>query len=173
MTFRAFDASIINRIAADPQVHRAMGLDPDDPPMTFDQFVGDPDHFIILDNRDDAAMIAEWRGPGIWEAHSMTLPTCRGADAFKMGVAMLTEMFTQHGADIVWAQTPHFNLPQRGFNRKLGAKSMGHGRNHVLDCDVEFFRFDKAEWLAQFNNAKSPSDSVILVDGKRNLEGSV
>ena len=161
---RSFDAAIINLVAAHPEVHKALGLDPDDPPMTFDQFVGDPERFIILDNRKDAAAIFEWRGPGLWEAHSMTLPTCRGTDALAMGVAMLTEIFTLHGADIVWAQTPHFNLPQRGFNRKLGAKSMGHGHNHVMNCPVEYFRFDKAEWLAPktcFRFERAEGDRIV------------
>ena len=147
MTLRTYDATVLNSIAADPTVAESMGWDGGEP-MTFDKFAADPVHFILMDNGVDAGTIFEWRGPRIWEVHTMSLPSCRGENVFKVGLAIWREMFRDH-ADIIWTQCPISNLPARGISRKIGGRSMGFGESHLVG-QVEYFRFDRDDWLARF-----------------------
>jgi hypothetical protein len=69
--------------------------------------------------------ILVWCGPGIYDAHDFILPEGRGAWARKACLQILHKAFREHGARLVWAQTPVENRACKLFNRILGFKSRG------------------------------------------------
>ncbi len=149
---RTFDASIHNRIGNDPSVVTAIKHDPALGPIFFDELAKEPDYFALLHNGKDAASIFEFRGPGIWESHTMFLPSCRGRKGIEAAKAMIHEMFTEHGADILWGATPIDNRAAQMFNRFIGAKTLGTGV-HAVSGPVRYFRVDKAEWVRDHWNS--------------------
>lgn len=72
---------------------------------------------------EGGGQLFQWRGPGIYEAHSFYL--VRGRAALDRGAEAIRRMFADHGAEMVWRATPLSNRAARWFNRKLGFRSRG------------------------------------------------
>lgn len=143
---RALDARVHNEIANHPDVVRNLEWDADRGLLTFDHLVPHPEHYIFLHNETrELALIFEWSAPGVWQVHTMSLPSIRGR-AVPDAKSLFHEMFVQHGADMIWGQTPLHNVAARKFNLKVGAESYGTGHHHIAG-DVEYFRNSKARWL--------------------------
>lgn len=79
---------------------------------------------IPLSNGEDALALFELTAPRIYQSHTMFAKTCRGRRAIDTGREMVRWMF-DHGADIVWGTTPHWNRAAIWFNRQIGAKPIG------------------------------------------------
>lgn len=160
---RTFDATAHNFIANHPQTIRALEWNPDKGPLVFDKLAADPAFYALLHNgtRDIAfeeveggvfpadfptlALIFEWSAPGIWQVHTMSRPEARGT-LVEDAKRLMYEMFVQHGADMIWGQTPITNIAARKFNVKIGAEIAGQGLHHVSG-PVEYFRNSRARWL--------------------------
>lgn len=148
---RAFDATIHDRIANHPDVIRKLEWNPDQGPMSFADLAADSEHFVLLHNpTDDLGLIFEWSAPGVWQVHTMSLPSIRG-NAVEDAKALLHEMFVLHGADMIWGQTPLHNVAARKFNTKIGAVPCGESVHHIAG-PVEYFRNSRARWLADHWN---------------------
>lgn len=149
---RTFNPDIPNRIANHPDVVRQLGWNPEDHPETngwllLGDQVADRDRWVFLVNEtEDFCFMFEWSAPGVYQMHTAALPSCRGKRAVKAGKQLLHEMFTQHGADMVWGMTPLDNKAARLFNRWVGGVSCGFGEHHVSG-PVEYFRNSRARWL--------------------------
>jgi hypothetical protein len=135
LIYRATDARIHNLIANHPQVTPTInysGTYADFTPL-FEQ----PDHYILLHDGEGAASIFEWSAPGIWQGHSLYLPERRGKEGIQSGREMVAWMF-DHGAEMLWGQTPLDNRPALMFNRLLGFKPAGQGV-HFVAGPVQYF----------------------------------
>jgi hypothetical protein len=155
---RTHNAIIHNLIANHPRVKPNLvmqGIDPESSePLLFFECAARPEHYVLLHNGShdldpdaNAAMIFEWSAPGVWEQHTMFLPTCRGRKALDAGRQFLRHMFEVEGALMVWGQTPVGNRPACWFNRQLGGKSVGFGEQYSFG-ECEQFRLLRAEWDA-------------------------
>lgn len=151
---RTYDASLHNLIGNHPEVICNIQHDPELGPVFFDELARDPANFALLHNGSDAAMIFHWSAPHIWQMHTLMLPSCRGAAAKREGKKLIREMFVEHGAEILWGQTPLDNRAARIFNRWIGAKSVGFGNHHVSG-PVEYFRNNREDWLRDHGEAKT------------------
>lgn len=118
MIQRETDADLLNRIANDPAIlpHFDLGRTG---ALDFTPCVLTPDDYIILSNGSDACALFEWSAPNVWEGHTMFLPSCRGKRAVETGKAMMAWMF-DHGADMIFGQTPLHLRHVRWFNRAIG-----------------------------------------------------
>ena len=145
---RTFDASLHNVIGNHPRVVTAIEHDPALGPIFFDNLANEPAFFALLHNGADAAAIFEWSAPGVWQSHTMFLPSCRGRKGIEAAKMMMAEMFLLHDADILWGQTPVHNRAARLFNKWIGAEERGRGVHHVAG-DVVYFRVDKDNWLSE------------------------
>jgi hypothetical protein len=98
---------------------------------------------IILSNGVDAvAAFEEGNLKGIYQAHTMFAPSCRGRLAIEAGRAMLKWMF-DHGASGIWGATPMSNRAARWFNRQIGGSVVGQD-TFEAEGPVELFVFGKA-----------------------------
>ncbi|NYD88747.1 hypothetical protein [Sphingomonas melonis] len=136
MIRRETDAGLINRIANDSAIlpHFDLGRTG---ALDFTPCLMAPDDYIVLSNGKDAAAMFEWSAPNVWEGHTMFLPSCRGRRAVETGKAMMAWMF-EHGAEIIWGQTPTIYRHVRWFNRQVGFSLAGIGFHHVSG-EVERF----------------------------------
>ena len=139
MIVRATDAILHNYIANHPEVKPTIFYGEGD--IDFSPVFDDPEHHILLHDGEGAASIFEWSAPGVWQGHSMFLPESRGRTGVRAGRAMIDWMF-DHGAKMIWGQTPLGNRPARMFNRLIGAKANGTGVHHITG-PVEYFVFER------------------------------
>lgn len=130
------DATLINAIANLPEVRPHFsyhGKDLDFSPVL--------NACVFLTNGEDAVGIFEERGadgpkPGVWQAHTMFAPTCRGSKALTTARAMLDHM--KPHATAIWGTTPIKNKAARWFNRKLGFVAIGFD-TYEAEGPVELF----------------------------------
>lgn len=139
MIVRATDASFHNYVANHPTVKPTLGYNEDY--TDFTPLFEHPELYTLLHDEVGAASIFEWSAPGVWQAHSLFLPESRGRNGIETGKAMLAWMF-EHGARMVWGQTPIDNRAARMFNRLIGGKSDGKG-HHFMAGPVEYFVFER------------------------------
>lgn len=154
---RIFEPDIPNIIANHPDVIRSLEWKPEDHPETkgfllLDAQVADTDNWIFLiSSNGELCLFFEWSAPGVYQMHSLSLPTFRGKDMMNAAKKLIEAMFIEYGADMIWGMTPLGNRAARMFNRKIGAKSCGF-KTHFAAGDCELFRNSKARWIAEFQN---------------------
>jgi hypothetical protein len=83
--------------------------------------IADDKNVLLFDG--GGGQFFHWRGPGIYEAHSIYI--ARGKDALGKGREAIRRMFHEYGAEKIWRATPLKNRPARWFNRQLGFRSLG------------------------------------------------
>lgn len=121
MTARTFDAPAVNAICNHPLVLPGLSLGAESIDVTD----------LLADRRNLAFMgahggaVFHWTGPRIYAAHDFFLPEGRGRWALAASREMLSRVFAEYGARMVWAETPVENRACRMFNRWLGFKSLG------------------------------------------------
>jgi hypothetical protein len=135
MIRRETGATLVNRIANHPAVLPYFDLGKRDA-LDFTPCI-ESDEYRILSNGGDAVAIFEWSAPGVWEGHTMFLPTCRGRSAVEAGKALCGWMF-DHGATMLWGQTPSILRHVRWFNHRIGFEPAGIGL-HPVHGEVERF----------------------------------
>ncbi len=140
MIRREWDAELHNRIANDPAVKPTFGYNQG--PTDLSPLLAEPESYILLSNGSDGAVIYEWSAPGVWQAHTMFLPSCRGRRAIDDAKAMIAWMFDHAAAEMLWGQTPMTNRPARMFNRLFGGKPAGLGRE-ANGREVEYFKVER------------------------------
>lgn len=139
---RTFDATVFNRIAAHPEIVAQFGQEQD-----FTEMAADPEFFALFNNAEgDGGMVFEWSAPGVWQMHSLFLPSCRGKRAIRDAIDIGREMFTTVGATMIWGQTPVHLTGARMFNRLVGGSHLGFGK-HWVSGDVEYFGSYRDDWL--------------------------
>ncbi|UZK69601.1 hypothetical protein OKW76_00480 [Sphingomonas sp. S1-29] len=144
---RTFDSTVHDAIVHHPEIASAFGCEVGEMQISFAEMAKYPDDFALLHNEEcDMAMAFEWSAPFTWQMHTLALPSCRGKRALKDGKAMIREMFVEHGACLIWGQTPVNLRAARIFNRWCGAKSVGF-REQPLFGLSEVFMGLKDEWL--------------------------
>lgn len=139
MIVRATTADVHNLIANHPDVKPTISYTEDY--ADFTPLLDHPDDYVMLHDGEGAASIFEWSAPGVWQGHSMYLPERRGKAGIRSGKLMLEYMF-DHGARMIWGQTPLDNRPAQMFNRLLGFKENGTGVHHVAG-PVRYFVMEK------------------------------
>lgn len=168
---RTFDATAHNVMANHPETIKALGWDPANGWMVFDELAKEPAYYALLHNGahdftvEEVAngilpegfptfgFICEWSAPGVWQIHTVSLPEARG-NLVGEAKKLIHEMFTEHGADMIWGMCAMENIRARKFFPKIGADNAGEGVHHVTG-DVEYFRNSKARWLRDhWNNDK-------------------
>lgn len=118
---RTFDPALHNFIANQPGVYGMIAPDPlSGEPLDFSELAARPDDYVLLHYGDDAAMVFEWSAAGVYEMHTMFMPTCRGKKALEAGRAMVRYMFEDIDAFMLWGQTPTIYKAAIWFNRQLG-----------------------------------------------------
>jgi hypothetical protein len=137
--YRATDAAIHNAIANHPKVKPTISYTEEY--ADFTPLLDHPDQYVLLHDENGAASIFEWSAPDVWQGHSMFLPQARGRAGIESGKAMIAWMF-DHGARMIWGQTPLDNRAARMFNRLIGAKPNGTGVHHVAG-PVQYFIFER------------------------------
>jgi hypothetical protein len=118
---RCFDPVAVNAFANHPDVLPGLGLGAESLDVT--ALIENPRNLCYVGEYGGAILV--WTGPSIYDAHDFILPEGRGAWARKACLQILRKAFAEHGARMVWAQTPAENRPCRLFNRLLGFKSRG------------------------------------------------
>lgn len=139
MIIQATDAAVHNAIANHPEVKPTISYTPEY--ADFTPLFEHPDQYVLLHDGEGAAAIFEWSAPGVWQGHSMYLPERRGKEGVESGKAMISWMF-DHGATMIWGQTPLDNRPAQMFNRLLGFKPCGEGV-HFAAGPVRYFKLEK------------------------------
>ena len=148
MIVRHTEPSLHNFIGNQAGVYGCIAPDPySGEPLDFTECADAPNEYVLLSNGSDAASIFEWFGPGIYEGHTMFLPSCRGKEALQNGRAMVDFMFEELDAVMLWGQTPTHLPAARWFNRKLGFQLVGE-KVHYMMGPSQLFRMDKARWEA-------------------------
>lgn len=135
MIYRATDAELHNRIANHPLVKPLLGYNND--ATDFTPLLSEPQNYVLLSDGFGAAAIFEWSAPGVWQAHTMFLPESRGREGFQAARDMMSWMF-ERGAKMLWGMTPIGHRPALVFNRVIGAKAAGEGKD-VNGTPVRFF----------------------------------
>jgi hypothetical protein len=132
------DPIIINGIANHDDVAEGSGLLPDEV-ADYTDALNNPGLVFLVNDTADAMTILEFKGPGIWEIHSLFLKTARGRRGIQIGKAMLEHMREKRKAEIIWGQTPIQLRAARMFNKWCGLESVGYGV--LLGVGpVEYFR---------------------------------
>jgi hypothetical protein len=113
------EAAMVSFILNHPTVRPMVGpgeeeIDPRD-------LLQDPKNILLFD--EGGGQLFQWRGPGVYEAHSFYI--VRGKDALVLGREAIRRMFKEYGAEKIWRATPVENKPARWFNRQLGFRSLG------------------------------------------------
>ncbi|WP_210358242.1 GNAT family N-acetyltransferase [Sphingomonas beigongshangi] len=122
---RALDASAINVICNHPSVLPGVGLGAD--LVDVSALIADPRNIAFLGEHGGALFHST--GPGVYAAHDFFLPEGRGQWALRASREMLSRMFDEYRARLIWAETPVENRACRMFNRWLGFKSEGVSRH--------------------------------------------
>ena len=139
MIHRATDASLHNAIANHAQVLPTLSYSGEY--ADFSPLLEHPETYILLHDGSGVASIWEWSAPNIWQGHSMALPESRGRGGLEAGKAMIRWMF-DHGAEMLWGQTPLNNRPALMFTRLIGGKPSGQGVHHIAG-PVQYFTFER------------------------------
>jgi hypothetical protein len=114
------DAEQISAIVNDPGIRAYIGGDGEshyDPTPLLE----DENSFLLFD--EGGGQFFDFKGPGIFEAHSFYL--VRGKEALSRGREAVALMFDEYGAEMIWRATPLDNKRARWFNRQLGFRSLG------------------------------------------------
>ena len=141
MIRRETDARLINTIANHPSVLPYFDLAKTGA-LDFSECLERPADYAVVSNGIDALGIFEWSAPGVWQGHTMFLPSCRGRRAAQEGRA-ICEWALDNLGDMLWGQTPLLLRHVRWFNRQLGFERAGIGFHHVSG-EVEFFVMRKS-----------------------------
>ena len=139
MIVRATDANLHNLIANHPDVRPTLGYH--EGVTDFAPLLAHPESYVMLSDGVGAAAIFEWSAPGIWQSHTMFLPESRGRDGIKAARAMMDYMF-DHGARMLWGQTPVEHRGAQMFNRLIGAKPAGEGED-AAGIRVRYFTVER------------------------------
>jgi len=133
MTVRTFDAAAVSDICNNPTVLPTLSLGRGEIDVTS----------LIADHRN-LFFLGEFGGamfhrvaPDVYAAHDFFLPEGRGQWALRASRQMLKLAF-DHGAKMVFADTPIANRACRMFNRWLGFQSRGISTDPVMG-EVETF----------------------------------
>lgn len=132
------DPIIINGIANHDDVREGAGLGEDEV-ADYTDSIRNPGLVFLVNDTMDAMTILEFKGPNIWEIHSMFLKTARGRRGIQIGKAMLEYMRDKKKAEIIWGQTPLHLRGARMFNKWCGLESVGYGVLLGIG-PVEYFR---------------------------------
>lgn len=121
LTQRSYDAAAINRICNTEEVLPGLSLG-----------LGEVDTTDLIADKRNVAFLGEYggalfhrTGPGVYSAHDFFLTKGRGKWALAASREMLSRMFREYGARLIFAETPIANRACRMFNRWLGFKSEG------------------------------------------------
>jgi len=147
MITRTKDATLINRIAANPEVRSTYNIHINSfAPLDFTELCQRDDYYVLT-NGEDACAIFDQISPVIFDSHSIFDETCRGKRAVETGKAFVEWMFENTQALIVYGKTPVENKRARMFNRLIGATSDGVGMFDASGAprpyEVEFFHISK------------------------------
>lgn len=156
---RTFNAALHNSISNAPGVAEAAGWNPDQGLVTFDHLVSDPNTFLMHNGDRDytiedissgiplpgVAMIFCWSAPGVFEAHTLSAPD-RRQNSLQEAKALIYEMFTRHGAEMVWGRPSATNFRAKKFFEKVGGTHMGEGDNPIVG-PVTYYGGYKDAWL--------------------------
>lgn len=135
MIERVFDPDIVNAFANHPTIRPFIGGDGSDS-ADLTEAVADKRNLFFATERGCAAFL--WRGPGIYEGHTMFL--CSGREAIGLGRAMLALVHAL-GAAMIWGLTPMTFRHVRFFNRKLGFSSGGPMETPIGLCELFIMEF--------------------------------
>ena len=121
MTARTFDVAAVNAVCNDPAVLPGLSLG-----------LGEVDATALLADTRNVAFLGEHGGalfhrvaPDTYAAHDFFLLAGRGRWALAASREMLARMYDEHGARMIFAETPVENAGCRMFNRWLGFTSRG------------------------------------------------
>jgi hypothetical protein len=121
LTARTFDAAAVNRVCNHPEVHPTLSLGKG----VIDVSAAMANRLNLFFMGEHGGAFFHLSGPRIYDAHDYFLPSGRGRWALDASREMLARMFAEHGARLIWAQTPVENRACRLFNRWLGFRSEG------------------------------------------------
>lgn len=135
------DAELVNRIANQDGVREY--IHPAGLPIDWTEAVAPSSAqtgIVVLTDGEDAVAAFTMTTPTVWQSHTLFGPKCRGRRAIETGRAMVQWMF-DHGADVVWGDTPRDNRKALWFNRQIGAHPLP-----TSDDEVEVFEIRKESW---------------------------
>lgn len=119
MVRRETDASLINRIANDPECFGNVSYD--GRAIDFAPYVDD---LVILSNGEDACQVFEQRAQGVWEVMTIFAPSCRGKRALETARAMRDWMAPY--VDVAFGWIPDRLRAAKWFYRQIGGKPCLH-----------------------------------------------
>lgn len=141
MIRRETNARLVNAIANHPAVLPYFDIAKTGA-LDFSELFERPAEYAVVSNGVDAVGLFEWSAPGVWQGHTMFLPSCRGQRAITDGRAICRWALDNLGG-MIWGQTPLLLRHVRWFNRQLGFERAGIGFHHVSG-EVEFFVMRKS-----------------------------
>jgi hypothetical protein len=130
MIRREHDPDFVNRIVNDPAVLPFFDLGGRGELDMTPCVLADRD-YIFLSNGEDALSLWEWSAPGVWEGHSLFLPSARGKKAVQAGRAMV-EWMLDNDARLLFGLTPIRMRHAMAYNRMIGFKQVDQRDHNIL-----------------------------------------
>jgi len=111
---REFSAERINVVANHPVVRPWLG---GDGPLDLSSLVANPNNYLLMNA--DGGVLFQQMEPGLYEAHTQFLPSCRGSDAIEAVKDALRYMFTRTDAVEIVSKVPAGNKGALGLVRAI------------------------------------------------------
>lgn len=105
-------------------------------------------------HHEDGVMIFAQARPHIFEGHYLFPKEVRGKAALRIANAMITEMFTKHGAHVIYGDISRTNRAACVFTRALGFHRLYPGADKVAAPLLRFF-MTREEWASLFQESQA------------------
>lgn len=157
---RTLDSTILNEIANEPQVRVWLG---GTQPLDLTETVCNPENFCFLTDEQRGGYIYHKRAPGLYEVHTLALPTGRGRQMLEARSQGLREMFTKTDCVEVVTKVPEGNQGAAVWATKAGFREVFR-RAKAFDLmgelvDVSYCSLSYIDWAIRDRGCK--------IDGQR------
>jgi hypothetical protein len=148
---RVFDATRINEIINDPNVHRFVA-EKGAGHLDMGPLLEDRRNILLMDDKDNGGILFHCLDAGLYEAHTSFLPQARGAGALKFAREAITWMMARTDCIELATKVPDFNQQAVMFATAAGMvfdfqrSKAWHGPDGL--CAVRYYSLSYQGWAA-------------------------